>query len=215
MISGIENFGGFVAGSIVLNMTPGTDTLYIVTRSIAQGPRAGLVSAAGIMTGCVVHVISAALGLSLVLTRFPAIFSLVTWAGALYLAWLGIRTLRSPHPDFETTDSRFSRNTLMTIYRQGVLTNVLNPKVAVFFLAFLPQFITPSAASGPGPFLMLGTTFLVTGTTWSLILTRTAAAMTHRLRTSHRIGMILQKASGLIFLGFGLNLAAGWMIRHV
>jgi threonine/homoserine/homoserine lactone efflux protein len=205
-VFGIENYAGFLAAAIILNLTPGTDTLYILTRSIAQGPRAGLVSVAGIMSGCVVHVLATAFGLSLILSTSATAFFLVKWAGAIYLIYLGIRALATRTPAFETASTRFSNKDLATIYRQGMITNILNPKVALFFLSFLPQFINPDHASGPLPFLVLGGTFLVTGTLWCLILTRAATRMTHMLRENVTIGIWMQKISGVIFIGFGVNL---------
>jgi threonine/homoserine/homoserine lactone efflux protein len=204
---GIENYTGFVAAAIILNLTPGADTLYILTRSIAQGSRAGLVSVAGIMSGCVVHVLAAAFGLSLILSTSAIAFFLVKWAGALYLIYLGIKALTSRVPAFETRHTRFSDRDLITIYKQGVITNVLNPKVALFFLSFLPQFINPADALGPLPFLVLGGTFLFTGTIWCLILTRAAGLMTRTLRENARIGIWMQKLSGVVFILFGLKLA--------
>jgi threonine/homoserine/homoserine lactone efflux protein len=204
---GIENYAGFVAAAIILNLTPGADTLYILTRSIAQGSRAGLVSVAGIMSGCVVHVLAAAFGLSLILTTSATAFFLVKWAGAIYLIFLGIRALTTRAPAFETQSSRFSNKDLVIIYRQGMITNILNPKVALFFLSFLPQFINPANTDGPLPFLFLGGTFLVTGTLWCLVLTRTATRMTRMLRENAGIGMWMQKLSGIVFIGFGVSLA--------
>lgn len=204
---GIENYAGFVAAAIILNLTPGADTLYILTRSIAQGSRAGLVSVAGIMSGCVVHVLAAAFGLSLILTTSATAFFLVKWAGAIYLIFLGIRALSTRAPAFETQSSRFSNKDLVAIYRQGMITNILNPKVALFFLSFLPQFINAGNTDGPLPFLFLGGTFLVTGTLWCLVLTRTATRMTRMLRENAGIGMWMQKLSGIVFIGFGVSLA--------
>ena len=203
---GIENYAGFLAAAIILNLTPGTDTLYILTRSIAQGSRAGLVSVAGIMSGCVVHVLATAFGLSLILSTSATAFFLVKWAGAIYLIFLGVKALATRTPAFENQNRRFSHNDLITIYRQGMITNILNPKVALFFLSFLPQFINPDHAAGPVPFLVLGGTFLVTGTLWCLILTRAATRMTHMLRENTGIGIWMQKISGIIFIGFGVNL---------
>lgn len=204
---GIENYAGFLAAAIILNLTPGADTLYILTRSIAQGSRAGLVSVAGIMSGCVMHVLAAAFGLSLILTTSATAFFLVKWAGAVYLIFLGIRALSTRTPAFETRDTRFSNKDLISIYRQGMITNMLNPKVALFFLSFLPQFINPAHADGPLPFLALGGTFLVTGTIWCLVLTRAATRLTRMLRENAGIGMWMQKLSGIVFIGFGVNLA--------
>jgi threonine/homoserine/homoserine lactone efflux protein len=204
---GIENYTGFIIAAIILNLTPGVDTLYILTRSVAQGRRAGLVSVAGIMTGCVIHVLCAAFGLSLILSTSATAFTLVKWAGAFYLVFLGVKTLLDKQTAFENADNKWVPRNLIKIYRQGVITNVLNPKVALFFLSFLPQFINPQAVQGPLPFLVLGSTFLVTSSVWFMVLTGTAALITHTLRTNRRVGLFLQKLSGTIFIGFGLKLA--------
>jgi threonine/homoserine/homoserine lactone efflux protein len=162
---------------------------------------------AGIMTGCVVHVLFTAFGLSVILATSATAFNLVKWAGALYLVGLGIKTLLERESRFSGTGRPAENARFWLVYRQGILTNVLNPKVALFFLSFLPQFINPEAARGPLPFLILGGTFLVTGTTWFMTLAGTAAIMTKTLRENQRIGLILNKISGIIFIGFGLKLA--------
>ena len=204
---GIENYPGFIIAAIILNLTPVADTMFILTRSISQGKNAGLISVAGIMSGCIVHVLCAAFGLSLVLSRSVIVFTMVKWAGALYLIYLGIKTLTEKNKVFETSAPEYAGVNLVRTYRQGVLTNVLNPKVALFFLSFLPQFINPDHVNGPVPFLILGATFLVTGTLWCLFLTFTAASMTNTLRNNKMAGTLLQKFSGIIFIGFGLRLA--------
>jgi threonine/homoserine/homoserine lactone efflux protein len=206
---GIENYLGFLASAIVLNLTPGIDTIYILTRSISQGKSAGLVSVAGIMSGCVVHVLCAAFGLSMILSTSTFVFSLIKWAGAGYLIYLGIRTIFSKQSSLDMLLVSNSSRDLLKIYKQGVLTNVLNPKVGLFFLSFLPQFINPNQIYGVMPFLILGATFLVTGTIWCLFLTVAAALMTGALRRHPKAGTLLQKLSGLIFIGFGLKLAYG------
>lgn len=204
---GIENYPGFIMAAILLNLTPGIDTMYILTRSVSLGKTAGLVSVAGIMSGCMVHVLCAGFGLSLILSTSAIVFMLVKWAGAVYLIGLGIKTLVEKNTGFRVSTSSTFCLDLKKIYQQGVLTNVLNPKVALFFLSFLPQFINPDHASGPVPFLVLGGTFLVTGTLWCLVLTWSAATMTHTLRNNPIAGLLLQKLSGMIFIGFGLKLA--------
>ncbi|MBC2703281.1 LysE family translocator [Desulfobacula sp.] len=203
---GIENYLGFIIAAIILNLTPGTDTMYILTRSVSQGKNAGLVSVAGIMSGCIVHVLCAAFGLSLILSSSAFVFMLVKWAGALYLIYLGIKTLLEKNRAFEISHSEYTVRNLAKTYRQGVLTNILNPKVGLFFLSFLPQFINPDHVNGPIPFLILGGTFLVTGTIWCLFLSLTAALMTNTLRNNKIAGILLQKLSGMIFIGFGLKL---------
>ncbi len=204
---GIENFTGFVTACVILNITPGADTVYIMTRSVAQGKRAGLVSVAGIMSGCVVHVLSAAFGLSIILSASSSLFCIVKYAGAAYLVFLGIRTICTKKRLFENEKVYFATRDLFKIYRQGVITNILNPKVGLFFISFLPQFIDPVHAQGSLPFLLLGATFLTTGTLWCLALTRMASQMTKTLRDNDYIGVMMQKISGLIFIGFGLKLA--------
>lgn len=204
---GIENYIGFLVSAIVLNLTPGLDTIYILTRSLSQGKGAGLVSVAGIMSGCVVHVLCAAFGLSLILSTSALVFSLIKWAGAGYLIYLGIRMMFSKNSSLDILPMSHPSRDLVKIYKQGVLTNVLNPKVGLFFLSFLPQFIDPNQTYGVIPFLILGSTFLVTGTTWCLFLTLAAAFMTDALRRHPKAGIVLEKLSGLIFIGFGLKLA--------
>ncbi|MCF6248641.1 MAG: LysE family translocator [Desulfobacula sp.] len=204
---GIENYLGFILAAVILNLTPGVDTMYIMTRSISQGKEAGLASVAGIISGCLVHVLCAAFGLSLILTTSAQIFWLVKWAGALYLIYLGLKTLFEKQALFDQKTSKNESKTIFKIYKQGILTNVLNPKVALFFLSFLPQFINPEYAAGPGPFLLLGAIFLFTSTLWCLSLSFMASSMTATLRAHPSIGIVLQKISGFIFIGFGLKLA--------
>lgn len=205
---GIENFPGFIIAAVILNITPGTDTFYVLTRCVAQGRQAGFISVAGILTGCVVHVLCAAFGLSVILSTSLLAFNLIKWAGALYLVYLGIKTLASDSRAFENTkNTRAHGQDLLAVYRQGIFTNVLNPKVALFFLSFLPQFIHTDQASGPVPFLILGATFLATSTTWFLILATVAGKMTKTLRENQRIEKILHKISGMVFIAFGLKLA--------
>lgn len=198
---------GFIASAIILNLTPGIDTIYILTRSISQGKKAGLVSVAGIMSGCIIHVLCAAFGLSLILSTSVLIFSLVKWAGAGYLIYIGVRMVFSKQSSFDALLISNTSPDLFKIYKQGVFTNVLNPKVGLFFLSFLPQFINPNQNYGAIPFLILGATFLTTGTLWCLFLTMAAASMTRTFRQNPMAGTLLQKISGLIFIGFGIKLA--------
>ena len=204
---GIENYLGFILAGILLNLTPGSDTIYILTRSMAQGKKAGLVSVLGISSGCLVHTLCAAFGLSLVLTTSATLFNLVKYAGAAYLIYLGVKMFKDRSQLFETQQNGFESEDLLKIYRQGVITNVLNPKVALFFLSFLPQFIRPEQTHGPLPFLILGATFLTTGTLWCLFLAYAASVMTTTLRNNSQIGQLLQKFSGVVFVGLGLQLA--------
>ena len=203
---GIENYIGFLIAGIILNITPGSDTMYILTRSIAQGKKAGYYSVYGIVTGGLIHTIFASFGLSIILAKSAIAFSIVKYVGVAYLVYLGIKILIDKSNVFENDKSKIVSMNLTKIYRQGVLTNLLNPKVALFFLAFLPQFINPNYTQGALPFLILGLTFMTTGTMWCLFLAYSSSLITGTLRKNDKIGKIMQKLSGLIFVGLGLKL---------
>lgn len=201
---GIINYPLFVIAGITLNVIPGPDTLYILGNSVARGRKAGILAVLGILTGCLVHVSAAALGLSIILARSASAFNLVKFAGAGYLAVLGISTLFRKEPLLDTGTGRNINP--HRIYYQGFLTNALNPKVALFFLSFLPQFIRSDNAYGPLPFLILGLTFMTTGTIWCLILAASAARMSEILRNNAGINRLLNKVLGLLFLGIAADL---------
>jgi threonine/homoserine/homoserine lactone efflux protein len=203
---GIHHLWLFVISGLLLNITPGQDTLYIVGRTMSQGRRAGLLSVLGISSGSVIHTLAAAFGLSAILATSAIAFSVVKLAGAAYLVYLGVRMLidRSATPA-ETRE--FTQERDWPIYRAGLLTNVLNPKVALFFMAFLPQFVDPAAGSRILAFLFLGAVFIVNGTLWCLVLVWGAAAMSRRLRSNRSTGILLSRAAGAIFVGLGARLA--------
>jgi threonine/homoserine/homoserine lactone efflux protein len=196
-----------VLSGVILNITPGADTMYIVTRSVAKGKNAGIVSVLGISTGGLIHTMLAAFGLSIILASSHTAFSIVKYAGALYLVCLGISIFLKGKTPVTSPNEQCQNSDLQVIYFQGLLTNLLNPKVALFFLSFLPQFINPSQAHGPVPFLILGGTCLATGTIWCLILAFAASYFTIALRKNSKIARVLQILSGIIFIGLGLNLA--------
>jgi RhtB (resistance to homoserine/threonine) family protein len=204
---GIHNFGLFLAAGILLNLTPGPDTAYILGRSIAQGRAAGVASALGIATGSIFHTCAAALGLSAILATSAWAFSAIKLVGGAYLIFLGVKMfLQRQHP--LNLPSNFRRSTAYAALRQGILTNVLNPKVALFFLAFLPQFIDPDSPAKVPAFLTLGLTFVTTGTIWCLILAWFASALGERLRGNPTIAEVLNCAVGSLFVFLGARLAA-------
>jgi threonine/homoserine/homoserine lactone efflux protein len=203
---GIHDYSLFVVTSILLNLTPGPDTMYILGRSLAQGSRSGVASALGISAGCLVHTIAAALGLSAILMTSSTAFFVVKMLGAAYLIFLGIQMLRSPSVLTETKTPDAGLNYLK-IFRQGVVTNVLNPKVALFFLALLPQFVSKDSTQPALALLTLGLTFVVTGTIWCLCLAFFAGFLSDRIRRSPRLARLITGLSGLTFLGLGLKLA--------
>ena len=210
---GIHDFWLFVTAGVLLNLTPGPDTLYIVGRSIAQGRRAGVLSVLGISTGVLVHTAAAAIGLSALLASSAAAFTVVRYAGAAYLVYLGLRLLmsRGDDPQIASAADAGAAETRdpWTVYRQGVLTNVLNPKVALFFLAFLPQFVDPSSPHRTAAFLTLGLVFVLSGTTWCLVVACFAAAASRRLRERRTTGKWLNRLSGGLFIGLGVRVARG------
>ena len=190
-VFGISHYEMFLLAGIVLNITPGSDTLYILGRSVSQGKKAGLYSVLGISSGCAVHTLLAALGLSELLAQSAEAFMAVKIAGALYLGYLGLQLLRSKESMLAAAQpEEVSRK---DIYLQGLLTNVLNPKVALFFVSFLPQFIDSQNQYGILPFMLLGVTFLTTGTLWCLFLVFCSARVTACLRQSQTMAKRLNK----------------------
>jgi threonine/homoserine/homoserine lactone efflux protein len=203
---GIHSFGLFLAAGVLLNVTPGPDTVYILGRSIAHGRRAGVALALGICVGSIFHTCAAAFGLSAFLATSAWAFSAVKLAGAAYLIFLGLRSLLRREHDLHMP-AKFEQNGPAAAFRQGILTNVLNPKVALFFLAFLPQFIDSATPSKMAAFLVLGLTFVITGTIWCLVLAWLAAAFSTRLRGNAAVVAMLNRAVGSLFIFLGLRLA--------
>jgi RhtB (resistance to homoserine/threonine) family protein len=209
---GLHSLPLYVASCILLNLTPGQDTMYIVGRSLAQGRRAGVLSVMGIMTGVLVHTLLAAFGLSALLAASALAFTAVKLAGALYLVWIGIGYLRSPaSEDGPLMTAQAEALQPGAVFRQGMLTNLLNPKVSLFFLSFLPQFVDPGVQWAFIPFLLLGMIFFTTGSIWCLVLVYGATWMTGRLRHRAPLSRILKKVTGALFVGLGIKLAMSRM----
>ncbi|GAB3658077.1 LysE family translocator [Echinicola sediminis] len=204
---GIINFEAFLFASILLNLTPGADTMYILGRSISQGKKAGLLSAVGIGTGALVHCVFAVLGLSLIIAKSSLAFQTVKYAGAAYLIFLGIKMLISKQDKGMDIEKSTNAHSLRKIYFSGILTNVLNPKVALFFLAFLPQFVDQKEIGSPYPFLLLGMTFVATGTLWCLILAFFSSKLSDKIRENYGIKKWLDRITGGIFVALGVKLA--------
>ena len=201
---GIVNYGQFVVSAILLNLVPGSDTVYVLTCAIVGGRKKGVISALGISTGILVHTLLAALGLSVILRESALAFNIMKIAGAGYLVFLGIKAVVSKKPLFDSDPESLDESPLK-VYRQGVLTNVLNPKAALFFLALLPQFVSQSAGSSPLPFLALGLTFFTTSTIWSVVLAFAASFANALLRKNERVQKGAGKATGIIYILLGLN----------
>lgn len=206
---GIHDLALFTLAVFVLNATPGVDMLYTVSRTLTGGWRAGVAASLGVGVGCIVHTLAAAFGLAALMAVSAWAFSLVKWAGAAYLVWLGIGMLReawSKRAADATAAAPTPPAPLAAVFRQGLLTNVLNPKVALFFLAFLPQFIAPDSEHKTLAFVALGAWSIVQGLLFLLVLVAVTASL-RRLGGSPRLARGLNAAGGLLFLGLAARLA--------
>ncbi|CCE07397.1 putative amino acid efflux protein, LysE family [Bradyrhizobium sp. STM 3843] len=205
---GIHDFGLFILSGLLLNVTPGPDTAYIVGRSMQMGWRGGALAALGICTGCLVHVFAAAVGLSALLAASARAFLAVKWLGAAYLAYIGIRLLLTHRQSSAKGVKVVSPVVpLRTVFLQGALTNVLNPKVALFFLAFLPQFVAADAPQKPLAFLLLGGIFIANSTIWCLGVAAVAARTARRVQSSSQAVAWLNRAIGGLFVYLGIRIA--------
>jgi RhtB (resistance to homoserine/threonine) family protein len=196
----------FLGASILLDISPGPDTLYVLTRTVAQGRRAGLLSSIGVCSGALVHVSAAALGLSVVLATSAVAFMAVKYAGAAYLIYLGIRTLRAREP-LTVEKARPVRASGWKVFRDGVVIDVLNPKPALFFMAFLPQFVNPAAGHATLQFFALGLIVIGIALIWEFLLVVFAHGVTRRLSGNRAVSRWLNRAVGTVFIGLGIRLA--------
>ncbi|MHB1198309.1 MAG: LysE family translocator [Polaromonas sp.] len=213
---GIDHLLLFVAAGLLLNLTPGPDVLYIVTHALRDGARAGVVAALGITAGVFVHIFAAAIGVSALLAASSMAFSMLKWLGAAYLVYVGLRLLltRAPREGAAyainlVANSAHSTGAtaLKSIFFQGFWTNALNPKVALFFLAFVPQFIAPGAPNKALAFLLLGLLFNFNGLWVNIGWALAGAWLARRVSAVQRGMHWLTRASGIMFVGFGLKLA--------
>ena len=200
----------FIAAGWLLNLTPGPDVLYIVTNSLRSGARAGIVAGLGITAGCFVHIFAAAVGVGALLATSAIAFTVLKWIGAAYLLWMGARILLSKAPqgatDLVAAAAAQPERSLKAVFMGGFWTNVLNPKVAIFFLAFVPQFIAPDAPDKAMAFVLLGMLFNVNSipvnSAWAL-----GAAWMARHGAVQRGMHWLDRAAGFMFIAFGARLA--------
>lgn len=195
----------FVTAAIILLITPGPAVLFIVARSLEQGRAAGIVSAVGIGAGAVVHVFVAALGLSALLMQSALAFSVVKYLGAAYLIYLGIRTLMSKAEAHEV--GQVNTLSLQRIFAQGFVVNLLNPKTALFFFAFLPQFVDPARGSVTAQIIMLGTIFIVLAITSDSIYALVAGTVRQVVAGNESIARLQKNFAGVIYIGLGVTTA--------
>ncbi|MDO9358163.1 MAG: LysE family translocator [Polaromonas sp.] len=211
-MNGVENLGLFIAAGLLLNLTPGPDVLYIVTHAMRRGVRAGMVAALGITAGCFVHIAAAALGVSALMAASSTAFAVLKWAGAAYLVYVGLRLLLVKSGEL-AIDSiadgprAESAGGIKGIFFQGFWTNVLNPKVALFFLAFVPQFIAPGVENKAVVFLLLGLLFNINALFVNFGWAFAASWLSRRIGGLQKRMQWLDRAAGAMFIGFGLKLA--------
>jgi threonine/homoserine/homoserine lactone efflux protein len=195
----------FVVAAVALLVTPGPAVLYIVARSVEQGRWAGLVSALGVHVGTLVHVAAAALGLSALLVSSALAFNVVKYLGAVYLVYLGLRRLLAPAAAAESAAA--PPRTLRRLFAQGIVVNILNPKTALFFLAFLPQFVDPARGQVGGQILVLGLMFVVLGVVSDGLYAVLAGAAGGWLKRDGRVLRAERYITGSVFVGLGLTAA--------
>lgn len=205
---GTHNLGLYVVSGLLLNLAPGVDFLYVLTRSLSRGFGAGVWAALGIAAGCFVHIGAAALGLSAILASSAMAFSIVKWIGAGYLIYLGVTMLMSRGSLRLDATPTVNADSYSRVFWQGFLTNVLNPKIALFFLAFVPQFIDPASPTKVEAFLLLGAIFNTTGTIWNIVVARASSFLAARLRAASKLGVWLNRCLGGLFIALGVRLAA-------
>ena len=204
---GIHELWLFILSGLLLNITPGPDTAYIIGRSIQFGWRGGAAAATGICIGCLVHVFGAAIGLSALLMASSAAFTVLKWVGAAYLLFTGVQMLLSRARPLAEAAAAGSETSLARVFWQGALTNVLNPKVALFFLAFLPQFVAVESAHKTLAFLTLGLIFITSGALWCFCIAAFAARAAGRIRQSAGAMAWVNRALGGLFVYLGIRVA--------
>jgi threonine/homoserine/homoserine lactone efflux protein len=202
---GIENFYFFLSVSILINLSPGPDMLYTAARSLSQGSKAGIYSALGICTGCLFHIAAAVFGLSAIIAESAFWFSVIKYAGAAYLIYLGVRSILNKQP-LKTEISTLDFVPPGRIFLQGMITNVLNPKVAIFFLSFLPQFIDPASVNLKEQIIFLGLWFSVQGTLILIMVALLTGYFSKLLKHNKTFWKWQDKATGAILVCLGIRM---------
>ena len=202
----IEHFWVFAVAALMLNLTPGNDMLYVAARSASQGTKAGIVSSLGIMFGCMVHIIAAVIGLSAIIAGSAVAFNIVKYLGAAYLIYIGVRSILNKKKSL-SLKKNIKALSYRTIFFQGFATNVLNPKVALFFLAFLPQFINIDTGNTSLQILFLGSWFDVGGTLVNIVVAVLFGRISIWLSQSPRFVQWQERITGAMLIGLGIKVA--------
>jgi threonine/homoserine/homoserine lactone efflux protein len=201
----MPDIGLFVVASALLAIAPGPDVIYVLTRGIAQGTRAGLAAAFGFASGCIFHTVLAAVGIAALIRSSPIAFDMVRYAGAAYLAWIGIQALR--HRASFSIEAQSDRRALGTIFRQSVIGNMLNPKVTLFFLAFLPQFVNTQEGHIGWQMALLGVVFMLVTIVVFGAVAIFSGWIGDWVRAKPAIGERLNIFAGITFIALGIRVA--------
>ena len=201
----VVDFWMFALASLLLNLTPGNDMIYVASRSTGQGVKAGIVSALGISGGCIIHMLAAVAGLSAILAKSSTAFDIIKYAGAAYLIFLGIKTFTSKTSPLKLESVKSS--SYNKLFWQGLITNVLNPKVALFFLAFLPQFVSVHENNVHWQILFLGTWFNISGTVVNILVAVLFGKISGVLTRSPGFLQWQQRVTGFVLIGLGIKVA--------
>lgn len=206
---GIENFITFMLTALVFVMTPGIDTVFVLNKSIGQGVKSGVYASLGVNLGVLAHTFFAALGLTVLLSRSDFAFTAIKYIGFVYLVYLGILKLKKSKELIGGNTESVANKKGKNDFWSGFLTNTLNPKIALFFIAFFPQFISPTQLENPIPFVILGFTFAIIGTIWYLGLSFFASTFTHKIMHNPNFSIWLNRLSGLVFILMGIKIIIG------
>ncbi len=196
----------FFAAALAINLSPGPDMIYILSKTVTGGKKNGFAASAGVCTGALVHVFAAALGLSAILATSALAFSIVKYAGAAYLVYLAVQSFRPGMDSFEFSDNSPQKSPWST-FRQGILIDILNPKVAVFFMAFLPQFIRPGAGSTSQQIIILGIMVIAVAVITEFFIVMAASCTTGLLRKNKKYSLIMNRMQGSILMALAFRLA--------
>jgi len=202
----IQNLYLFFIASLLLNLTPGNDMIYVASRSISQGIKAGMISALGIFIGCFVHILAAVFGLSIIISKSTFLFELIKYMGAGYLIYLGIKTLITKS-NFNKKFTSLEPVDKWKLFKQGIITNALNPKVALFFLSFLPQFIQIGSPLYKVQLFSLGLWFDLQGTLVLIIVAYLLGKTSNFIKNNQKFWRIQEKITGIILIGLGIKVA--------
>ncbi len=202
----MQNLYLFFIASLLLNLTPGNDMMYVASRSISQGIKAGIISAVGIFIGCFVHITAAVFGLSMIIMKSAFLFELIKFLGAAYLIYLGAKALLAKS-NFNENLQALPPTNKWKLLRQGIITNALNPKVALFFLSFLPQFIQPGSPLYKTQLFSLGLWFDLQGTCVLMIVAWVIGKAGNFIKNNRKFWRLQEKITGIILIGLGIKVA--------